>query len=85
MPTPARRIGQTATFLPEMRGTDVALERRRDLHLLRGQVLRRLVRQQQRQLVDEPAEVGRRRALVAQQAELVLREGMADLSDGHAT
>ena len=71
---PARRIGQTATFLPEMRARRHPLERRLDLDLLVGEVLRRLVREQQRQLVDELAELLRRRRDVAQQPELVLDE-----------
>ena len=85
MPMPARRIGQTATFLPEMRRARHALERRLDLDLLVGEVLRRLVGEQQRQLVDELAEHLRRRRDVAQQPELVLDERVRDLGDraGH--
>ena len=53
-----------------------ALERRLDLDLLVGQVLRRLVGQEQRELVDELAEHLRRRRDVAQEPELVLDERM---------
>ena len=57
------------------------LERRLDLDLLVGEVLRRLVGEQERQLVDELAEHLRRRRHVAQQAELVLDERVRDLGD----
>ena len=50
------------------------LERRLDLDLLARQVLRRLVGQQERDLLDELAEVDGRRRLVAQVRELVLYE-----------
>ena len=58
------------------------LERRLDLVRLRRHVLRRLVREQQRQLVHELAEVDGRRLLVPQVAELVLDERVRD--DGEA-
>jgi hypothetical protein len=58
------------------------LERRLDLVRLRRHVLRRLVREQQRQLVHELAEVDGRRLLVPEVAELVLDERMRD--DGEA-
>ena len=57
------------------------LERRLDLDLLVGEVLRRLVGQEQRELVHELTEHLRRRRDVAQQPELVLHERMRDL--GH--
>ena len=82
---PARRIGQIATFFPEIRRAVVVLERGLDLDLLVGEVLRRLVRQEQRQLVDELAEHLRRRRDVPQQPELVLDERMRHFRDrsGH--
>ena len=54
------------------------LERRLDLVVLGREVLRRLVREEQRDLVRELAEVDGRRLLVAQVAELVLDERMLD-------
>jgi hypothetical protein len=57
------------------------LERRLDLPLLRLHVLRRLVGEQQRHLVDELPEVDGRRLDVAQVRKLVLHERMLD--DGH--
>ena len=57
------------------------LERRLDLDLLVGEVLRRLVREQERELVDELPEHLRRRRDVAQEAELVLDERVIDLDD----
>ena len=58
-----------------------ALERRLDLDLLVGEVLRRLVGEEQRELVHELAEHLRRRRDVAQEAELVLDERVRDLGD----
>ena len=81
IPTPARRIGQTATFLPLIRGNSPVLERRLDVDVLGRQVLRRLVGQEQRDLVDELAEVDGRRVLVPQVRELVLDERVLDLDD----
>ena len=78
IPTPARRIGQTATFFPEMRSHLGPLVRRLHLDDLGRELLRRLVGQQERQLVDELAEHLRRRRLVAQQAELVPDERVVD-------
>src|SRR5919106_123816 len=57
------------------------LERRLDLDLLVRQVLRRLVDEEQRQLVHELPEHLRRRRDVAQEPELVLDERMRDLGD----
>ena len=54
---PARRIGQTATFLPEIRATVVRSSGVSISTSSVGEVLRRLVREEQRQLVDELAEV----------------------------
>ena len=54
-----------------------ALERRLDLDLLVGQVLRRLVREEERELVHELPEHLRRRRDVPEQAELVLHERMS--------
>ena len=54
------------------------LERRFDLRAFGGHVLRRLVREEERDLVRELAEVDGRRLLVAQVAELVLDQRMAD-------
>jgi hypothetical protein len=54
------------------------LERRLDLVVLGGKLLRRLVREQERDLVRELAEVDGRRLLVPQVAELVLDERMLD-------
>jgi hypothetical protein len=68
-----------------------ALERRLDLVGLGREVLRRLVGEQQRQLVGELAEVDGRRVLVAQVRELVLDERVrhdrdaASRLDAHAT
>ena len=81
IPTPARRIGQTATFLPlirraPMRSSGVSISTG-----LVGQGLRRLVGEEQRQLVDELAELLRRRRDVAQEAELVPNERVIDLDD----
>ena len=81
IPTPARRIGQTATFLPEIRR---ALIRSSGVSISTSSsasVLRRLVGQEQRQLVDELTEHLRRRRDVAQQAELVPDERVVDLDD----
>jgi hypothetical protein len=69
------------------------LERRLDLDVLDREVLRRLVRQQERDLLDELAEVDRRRVLVPQVRELVLDERVRDVGQptlrgdglGHAT
>ena len=74
IPSPARRIGQTATFLPEMRGERLHLERRLDVDVLGRQVLRRLVGEEQRHLLDELAEVHGRRVFVPQVRQLVLDE-----------
>ncbi len=57
------------------------LERGLDLDLLVREVLRRLVREEQRQLVHELPEHLRRRGDVAQEAELVLDERVSDLRD----
>src|SRR5438132_1315927 len=57
------------------------LERRLDLDILRGEILRRLVGQEQCDLVDELAEVDGRRVLVAKVRELVLDERVLDLDD----
>src|SRR5439155_25126803 len=57
------------------------LERGLNLDVLRRQVLRRLVRQQQRDLVHQLAEVDRRRVPVAQVRQLVLDERVLDLDD----
>ena len=81
IPTPARRIGQTATFLPRDPPRAHPLERRLDLDLLVGERLRRLVGEEERQLVDELTEHLRRRRDVAQEAELVPNERMVDLDD----
>jgi hypothetical protein len=54
------------------------LERRLDLRRLGRHVLRRLVREEERDLVRELAEVDRRRLLVAEVAELVLDERVLD-------
>ena len=70
-----------ATFFPEIRGRRRLLERRLDLDLLVGEALRRLVRQEQRQLVDELPEHLRRRRHVAQQPELVPDERVLHLGD----
>ena len=58
------------------------LERRLDLRRLGRHVLRRLVREQERDLVRELAEVDGRRVLVAEVAQLVLDERVLD--DGEA-
>jgi hypothetical protein len=63
------------------------LERRLDLHVLRGHVLRGLVGEEERELVDELAEDLRRRVAVTQEAQLVLDERMIDDDEvlgGHA-
>ena len=62
-----------------------ALERRLDLDVLRRQVLRRLVGEEQRHFLDELAEVDRRGVLVSQVRELVLDERVPDLGDAHET
>src|SRR5439155_18122647 len=63
------------------------LERRLDPDRLGREVLRRLVRQERRQLVDEPAEVGRRRVPVAEQRELVPNKRVSHFHDlaGHGS
>ena len=58
-----------------------ALERRLDLDALGGHLLRRLVGEEQRDLVDELAEVDGRRRGVAQVRELVLDERVVDDGD----
>ena len=77
IPIPARRIGQTATFLPEIRRAVVRSSGVSISTSSSASVLRRLVREEQRQLVDELPEHLRRRGDVAQQAELVLDERVA--------
>ncbi len=74
-----------ATFA-SLRFGELAALRRRDLDLLGRQVLRRLVGQEECQLVDELAEHVRRRLDVPQQAQLVLDERVLDLDRvlGHA-
>ena len=57
------------------------LERRLDLYVLRREILGGFVGEEQRDLVDELAEVDGRRVLVAQVGELVLDERMLDLDD----
>jgi hypothetical protein len=57
------------------------LERGLDLDRLRREVLRRLVGEEQGDLVDELAEVDRRRRLVPEIGELVLDERVLDLGD----
>ena len=59
------------------------LERGLDLDLLDSHLLRRLVGEQERQLVDEPAEHLGVGVDVAEQAELVPDERVGDLVDGH--
>jgi hypothetical protein len=54
------------------------LERRLDLDLLRGESLRRLVREEERDLVHELAEEMRRRRVVAQHSQLVLDQWVVD-------
>ena len=85
IPTPARRIGQTATFLPLIRGKRPTSSGVSTSTSSVGQVLRRLVGQEKRDLVDELAEVDGRRALVPQVRELVLDEWVPDLDDRAAT
>ena len=58
------------------------LERRLDPNRLGGQVLRRLVGEKRGQLVDEPAEIAGRGALVAQKGKLVPNKRMIDFDDG---
>jgi hypothetical protein len=77
IPTPARSTGQTATFFPRSAARH-RLERRLDLDRLGREVLRRLVGEEQRDLVGELAEVDGRRVLVAQVRELVLDERVRD-------
>ena len=81
IPTPARSTGQTATFLPAMRGNAARLERRLDLDVLGRELLRRLVGQEQRDLLDELPEVDGRRVLVAQVRQLVLHERVRHVRD----
>ena len=81
IPTPARSTGQTATFLPEIRGDGDRLERRLDLDVFGRKLLRRLVGQQQRDLLDELAEVDGRRVLVAQVRQLVLDQRVRHMRD----
>ena len=85
MPMPARRIGQTATFLPEMRGTVV---RSSGVETSTSSVARSFVASYVSRSVSSLT--SRRKSAVdvdcvAEQAELVEREGMADFGDGHAT
>src|SRR5205823_2742286 len=58
-----------------------ALHGRLDLDLLVREILRRLVGQKERELVDELPELLGRRRDVAQEAELVLDERVVDLDD----
>ena len=58
-----------------------ALERRLDLDRLGRKVLRRLVGEEQRHLLDELAEVDGRRVLVAQVRQLVLHERVGDVRE----
>jgi len=58
-----------------------ALQRGLDVDVFSRQVLRRLVGQEQRDLVDELAEVDGRCVLVPQVRELVLDERVLDLDD----
>ena len=81
MPIPARRIGQTATFFPEIRRAAVASSGVSIIDALVREILRRLVGEQERELVDELPEHLRRRRHVAKQAELVRDERMLDLGD----
>src|SRR4029079_1509321 len=53
-----------------------SLERRLDLDLLRGETLRRLVREEERDLVHELAKEMRRRGVVGQHPALVLDKPM---------
>ena len=78
IPIPARSTGQTATFLPAMRcavifSSGVSISASPCRH-----VLRRLVGEEQRDLLGELAEVDGRRVLVAEVAELVLDERVLD-------
>ena len=58
---------------------DGLLERRLDLDVLGREVLRRLVGQEQRDLVRDLAEVDGRRVFLAQVGELVLHQRVLDL------
>jgi small subunit ribosomal protein S1 len=60
-----------------------AFERRLDLDVLARQVLRRLVGEEQRHLLDELAEVDGRRVLVAQVGELVLHQRVQNFRHAH--
>ena len=61
------------------------LERRLDVDVLGRQILRRLVGEEQGDLLDQAPEVHGRRVLVAQVRELVLDERVVDLDDGIRT
>ena len=61
------------------------LERRLDVDVLGREILRRLVGEEQRDLLDELAEVDGRRVLVPQVRQLVLDERVSDLGDAQET
>ena len=79
MPTPARRTGQTATFLPEMRGTVVARAASRSRPSSVGKSFVASYVSSSVTSFDELAEVDGRRVLVPQVGQLVLDERVVDV------
>ena len=83
MPSPARRIGTTVTFLPLMRGTSSGPLQHCTGTDLEREIGGRLVGQQAAELGGDLAKALGRQARFAQQADLVAHERMPDLDDGH--
>ena len=78
MPSPARRIGTSVSFLPDTCRPVIALERGLDLDRLGRQVLGHLVRHQHGDLADELLEVPGAGPPVTEDGKLVLNEGMVE-------
>ena len=73
-----------ATFFPEIRCADIRSSGVSISTSSSAKILRRLVREEQRQLVHELAEHLRRRRDVAEETQLVLYQRMVDFDDGPA-